>query len=457
MRILAIIAAHNEGDVIYHVIRDLLDNEIAVYLIDDGSTDNTVAEAERLLGRGLINIERIPAASSSHYVWRDLLARKEQVAREINPDWCIHADADEFREPPWTGMSLCRAIELVDEAGYNAIDFELHNFRPTSNSFVPGTDVRKSLIHYETGLDCDRVQIKAWKHYRDVPVDLVSSGGHDATFAGRMVFPIPFILRHYPIRSLQHMQTKLGQERGDRFDSLERSAGWHVQYDNMKAKDAKLWNPTDLRKYDAAAVRLQLLDAYTRKESAYDRYVASLLEERSRLRSSLLAERAEVGRIAKAERVAKAERERQLRNAEDELAQLTIRFKRRDIVLSEICLRLLAKSKKRIAIWGAGGGGVKALNCLQHLLIHVDAFIDRDKKKIGGFIRKHPVISPTSLKKKSWRREVTAVFIASIASEQIENYLEGMGWKEGVDYFSLSQIILDQYERPLRQLRSKRK
>jgi hypothetical protein len=59
-RIVALIAAHNEGDVIYHVLGDLIANGVAVYFIDNGSTDNTVAEAERWLGRGLLRIEHFP-------------------------------------------------------------------------------------------------------------------------------------------------------------------------------------------------------------------------------------------------------------------------------------------------------------------------------------------------------------------------------------------------------------
>jgi hypothetical protein len=457
VRIVAIIAARNEGDVIYHVIRDLIENGIDVYLIDDGSTDNTVEEAERWRGRGLIQVEKIAPTASSKYVWRDLLARKEVIARTINPDWCLHADADEFRESPWTGMSLVQAIEVVDEAGYNAIDFELLNFRPVSNAFVPGADVRESLLHYESGLECDRAQIKAWKHSRNVPVDLVSSGGHEAVFAGRLVFPIRFLLRHYPLRSVDQMRKKLGEDRLNRLDTLERSAGWHVQYDAFGPEVPLLWNPADLKRYDGDALRLKLLDAHTRQPSAYGQYLAELLAERTRFRDEIIAERAEVARIfrtarSEAERAARAEADlkQQRGAAEATLAEATLLSKRGEAALSATCAQLLAASKKRTAIWGAGSGGVRALKFLQQHQIHVDAFLDSDPGKTGRFIRKIPVLAPESLREKSWRRDASAVFIASTARQQIESYLAGLGWRSGIDYFSIPQAVLDDSYQPLR-------
>ncbi len=441
MRILAVIAARNEGDVIYHVIRDLIENGLDVYLIDDGSIDNTVAESKRWLGRGLAHIETIRPAETSRYVWRDLLARKELVARNLSPDWCLHADADEFRESPWAGMTMAQAIEVVDAAGYNAIDFELFNFRPTAQSFVAGTDVRKALLRYEKGAECDRIQIKAWKHDPDLPVDLVSSGGHEARFAGRLVFPIRFPLRHYPLRSIDQMRQKLGPDRRDRFDDLERSAGWHVQYDAFDTEATALWDPGALHEYNADAVRLQLLDAYTRQPSAYDRYQARLLEERGRLRDELIAERADVARAMLAE----ADRAGQLRAAQAALAEAALRAAQQEMALSGTCARLLAAGKKRVCIWGAGHGGVRALQFLRHLRIQVHAFVDSDPGKIGKIVRKHPVLAPEALGTRSWCRDATAVLIASTARRQIEEHLAALGWRDGVDYFSIPQSVLDQF------------
>ena len=148
-RVVAIICAYNEGDIIYHVIQHLIDNGIYIYLLDHHSTDNTVEQASKWLGKGLLHIELFPDDSpisqkyEQVFALRKITERVEQIHRELGADWYLHYDADEFRESPWPAMTLRNAIKLVDVLGYNAIDFELLNFRPTDDSFRPGDPVRK--------------------------------------------------------------------------------------------------------------------------------------------------------------------------------------------------------------------------------------------------------------------------------------------------------------------------
>jgi len=263
MRIVAIVAAFNEGDVIREVTDDLIKNGVEVYLIDNHSTDNTVAEASAWLGKGLIGIEAYPPKGSSVpegvYVWTEILRRKEELALSLDADWVIHADADEFREAPFAGMSLREGIELADRLGYNAIGFDLFNFRPTDNSFVPGGDVRSSLRYFERPGAFDLDQVKAWKN-SGMRINLAASGGHEAQFPDRKVFPVPFILRHYPIRSEEHGKKKVFGDRIPRFSASERAKGWHVQYDEFKSPEARfLYRPEELTLYDPNAVRAMLL------------------------------------------------------------------------------------------------------------------------------------------------------------------------------------------------------
>jgi len=266
-RVVAIIAAHNEGDVIYHAIEDLIQQKVEVYLINHCSNDNTIQEASKWLGKGLIHIENFPRDSgfpdSNYYSynWTHILQRKEQLASQIDADWFIHHDADEFRESPWIGLSLKEAIKVVDKMGYNAIDFELFNFRPGDHSFVPGTDVRKVLKYYEKAEWFDAKQIKAWKKLK-VPVKLADTGGHEAIFKGIKVFPTKFILRHYPIRSQVHGLKKVFAERKKRFSEEERKAGWHIQYDKIKTMDHNfIYKKSDLTLYDGNIIRLKILSS----------------------------------------------------------------------------------------------------------------------------------------------------------------------------------------------------
>src|SRR5882672_5085221 len=98
-RVIAIVAAYNEEDIIGQAVSDLVGQGISVYFVDDGSTDGTVAEVEPFLGRGLEKIERF-AGDTSRFCWEAILRRKEELASELDADWFLHHDADEFRESP---------------------------------------------------------------------------------------------------------------------------------------------------------------------------------------------------------------------------------------------------------------------------------------------------------------------------------------------------------------------
>jgi hypothetical protein len=112
LRVIAIIAAYNEEDIISSVIGHLAHSGIDAYLIDNHSTDDTVKEASQWLGRGLLHIERFPQSfspghdSPGPFDWSAILRRKEELATELSADWFIHHDADEIRESPWPGFTL---------------------------------------------------------------------------------------------------------------------------------------------------------------------------------------------------------------------------------------------------------------------------------------------------------------------------------------------------------------
>jgi hypothetical protein len=261
--VVAIIAAFNEADIIGQVVGDLVGQGVGVYVLDHGSTDGTVAALEPYVGHGVIAVERFPkdadaaTGDADRFTWERILRRKEALAWELDATWFIHHDADEFRESPWGDVSFLEGIRHVDAAGYNAIDFAVLNFWPIHDEFRSGDDVRQAFPFYERGRDWDRVQIRCWKKVEG-PVDLASSGGHEACFPGRKVFPIRFLLRHYPIRSQAHGARKVFVERRPRFLSAERERGWHVQYDAFREGVSFLRDPTTLTPWDPDAVRLEL-------------------------------------------------------------------------------------------------------------------------------------------------------------------------------------------------------
>jgi hypothetical protein len=311
-RVVAIIAAYNEADIISPLIEHLVGNGVEAYLIDNRSTDGTVAEARRWLGKGLLEIETFPKEAPAGdgptgFDWEGILRRKEEVARELDADWYIHNDADEFREPPWPEMSLKDAIGWVDRLGYNCIAFRVLNFRPVDAGFRPGADPKEHFTRWEEPILNDRVRLNCWKAQTQ-PVSLATSGGHEIRFPGRRVFPIRFLLRHYPVRSQEHGERKIFDERKKRFSERERAKGWHVQYDDIPdSGHTFIGDPERLHAYDGDRVRLGLL---------LDNEAARNAED---LAAEIEARRLEVAGL----RAAKHEAEKHAANLERDREKLT--------------------------------------------------------------------------------------------------------------------------------------
>jgi hypothetical protein len=260
--VVALIAAYNEADILPAVIQALIAEGVNVYLLDHGSTDGTRQAAEPFLGKGLLAIEpfpgdRFPDARNA-FAWTSILERKRELSMELDADWFIHHDADEFRESIWEGLPLSDAVRRVDRLGYNAIDFEVFNFWPTNDEFVPGGDPRPVLRHHAPGGPWDKIQVKCWKKMGTLP-DLASSGGHDVMFPGRRVFPLRFLLRHYPVRSQAHGERKVLIDRRPRFVEQERERGWHLQYDAFDAGTRFVRSPDSLTEFDPVEARLHAL------------------------------------------------------------------------------------------------------------------------------------------------------------------------------------------------------
>ena len=260
----AVVAAFNEVDVIGPVIADLVAQGVGVYFIDDGSTDGTLERARAAAGSGWRGEER--RQGGERFAWEAILRRKEELAASLDADWVIHADADELRESPWEGVALPEAFSRVERLGYNAVDFQVYNFVPTDDGFVDGGDLRVAFPYCERGAVFDRLQIKAWRARGRV--ELASSGGHEARFDGRRVFPVRFVLRHYPVRTEAQGRRKVFAERTPRFLDEERARGWHVQYDAVAPGHRFVRPPEGLWRFDGEAVRFELCQRNREVEAA---------------------------------------------------------------------------------------------------------------------------------------------------------------------------------------------
>lgn len=346
-RVLAIISAFNEGDVISPVLDHLIANGIDVYLIDNHSTDDTVEQARRSLGKGLLRIETFPAeeGNADHFDWAAILRRKEELAKELAADWFIHHDADEIREAPWPGVRLRDAIRWVDTLGYNCIDFRVLNFPPVDDGFRQGMDPKSYFRYWQEPGEFDEVQIKAWKS-GPAPIALAPWGGHQVRFRDRKVFPIQFLLRHYPIRSQSHGERKVFAERKNRFLDQERVKGWHVQYDGYTPGHSFLGEPYHLKLFDKDEVCLDLL-MRNPTARAREARVGELEAEVTSLRGRL----ADLERRALAVETLEKERQdlrRQAARLEGRIVELERLSSRSDAALAEVGHRAQALDAQRL-------------------------------------------------------------------------------------------------------------
>ena len=287
--VIAIIAGYNEADIIGHVVGSLIEQGIRVYFLDDGLTDGTVDIVSSFLGHGMLAVEHLSDTlkdvQPGRFRWEQILSRKAQLATEIDAHWVLHHDADEFRESPWPNLSLNAAIEKVDRLGFNAIDFQCLDFWPVHDGFRPGEDVREALTFYAAAASHDRLQIKCWKK-TSLPVDLTSSGGHEVSFPGRLVFPVRFLLRHYPIRGQAHGERKVFAERrpGSSTASAPKAGTCNTMVSSRASPSSRI--RPHLTRYDPDDVRISLAVRHRGVEEI-EEAVRIHLKEADSLRSEL--------------------------------------------------------------------------------------------------------------------------------------------------------------------------
>ena len=259
LRVAAIICAFNEEDIISDTIASLIDGGLDVYLLDDRSTDNTVLNSARHFGRGLRGIIQINLDQQrKEYSQRRNLMAVQRFALHLDYDWFVYVDADEIRLGPWESKNLRDSIAVVDEAGYDLINFKVYNFRPTQDN--GGHDsFESSMSYYESAGNFDLRQIKAWK--RDDRIDFSTHAGHyPTTEATKRLYPTRFILKHYPIRSKAHFKKKVIEERAKLFSKDELAIGWHIQYNQLlKDSEFEIWSKEGLVRFEVSYERKDLL------------------------------------------------------------------------------------------------------------------------------------------------------------------------------------------------------
>lgn len=226
LRVVALLSTFNEERFVAGCIEHLAGQGVDVYLIDNESTDATVARAEPYLGNGLLGIETLPRQGAFSLV--SILERKEELAATLDADWFMHHDADEIRVPAPADRTLADAFAEVDAAGYNAVNFLEFTFVPTVEQ--PDHDhprFRETMRRYYPFLPTFPHRLNAWKR-QPVRVELAPSAGHEVRFPGLRMWPESFRLRHYLFLSRRHAAEKYGGRVRTAAETRQQWGGWRT-------------------------------------------------------------------------------------------------------------------------------------------------------------------------------------------------------------------------------------
>lgn len=237
----AILCVRNEAKHIRRAISDFVSQGIDVVIIDNGSTDHTLQICSEFLGNGLLSIEHMP--------WKgefDLSAQleiKNTIVRNLNHDWVIHADADEWMHSSVEGESLLDGITRLSKRGFNVINFEEFVFLPTQDEKYNLDNYQKVFLNYYYFSPQKQRLMRAWN--RLLSCSNIESGGHKLSGTGINLSPESFILRHYIVLSHEHAVKKYGSRA---FSDADLKKGWHGNRLQLNTERLTLPEPSCLKK-----------------------------------------------------------------------------------------------------------------------------------------------------------------------------------------------------------------
>lgn len=98
-RPLAILAVHDEARFISLQLEHLSANGLDIHVIMDRPSAAVREAVEAFRGRGVVEATLFP--ERTWYDWQGILEEKQRIAREVEHDWIVIGDVDEFRDGDW--------------------------------------------------------------------------------------------------------------------------------------------------------------------------------------------------------------------------------------------------------------------------------------------------------------------------------------------------------------------
>jgi glycosyltransferase involved in cell wall biosynthesis len=213
LKLLGIIHAYNEEDCIENAIKCLLNSKHAVHVFDHGSTDNTakIIKSFKDVTYHYLDRDKIPFSKRNSN--KDLFAIISQFINKQAKqfDWVTWLDADEILLPPKNFNALEDAIQAEHDRGMGVIRGTIHEYWITEED-------DETIKDYLTRLKYYRVRRPSTAHgiNRSWQINLTGNKIPRGKHRSKWKKPISnwvYILKHYPIRSLEQGKKKILKER----------------------------------------------------------------------------------------------------------------------------------------------------------------------------------------------------------------------------------------------------
>jgi hypothetical protein len=240
MRILRMLAVHNEADVLQRNLDWYASAGFDTVVIDNESTDASSEICARAVESGAILALR--RLETNGFDWTRILTELLELARALRPDYVFLTAADEFFEVA-DGSDLRSAMEEDFAAGFTVLKFCNMEFAMTRADPAGEPDPVARMRHYShrrTGMG------RAYPCLEGL--DIAAKLGHQPVFpAGvrEIVSPRAYVSRHYPLRTPEQALAKIRRVTYD----PERDSGH--QYLHLTGRRRELYaKPKDLARYD---------------------------------------------------------------------------------------------------------------------------------------------------------------------------------------------------------------
>jgi glycosyltransferase involved in cell wall biosynthesis len=223
---LGVLLCYNDADILPEAIESLLQNNHDLIVWDHGSDDGTDGVLDRYADH-FVERKFVPREFDFYKLYGEMSRNLRRHYRK-QYDWISWPDQDEILEGPTRQKSYYDYLTEVLNSEFNWVCFRNFNFWFTEEDDPTILAPTKRIRRYSLFPDCSP-RIRAWR----ASVTNIRQFNHNP-LAG-LPDPRPFNLRHYPMRTHDHMVKRLSK---DRAGLARQGNNWH--YDNMKTHVDKL-------------------------------------------------------------------------------------------------------------------------------------------------------------------------------------------------------------------------